>query len=321
MMNCTDRHCRVLLRLISPHTLLFSEMVVTGALIHGNAQNFLKHGQDGPCALQLGGSDPKQLQLCAQLAEDAGYQEVNLNIGCPSSRVQQGAIGACLMAEPELVARCVASMQSKVNIPVTVKCRIGIDDQDSYESFRHFIQTVADSGCQIFYVHARKAILKGLSPKENRDVPPLRYDYVYTIVKEIPHCDFYINGGISSVSDARQHLDKVDGIMLGRAPYQNPYMLAELEKQIYDFDSPTRFEVIASYLDYASECLAEDGHPKHVVRHLLGLFNGQPGARHFRRHLSEVMHRKETTLDIVYDALDSSGLLSRSQPGPSAQLS
>lgn len=313
MMGCTDRHCRVLLRLISPHSLLFSEMVVSGALIHGDANHLLQHGDDEPCALQIGGSDPQDLQACARWAEQAGYQEVNLNVGCPSDRVQVGRIGACLMAEPQLVAECLAAMQSAVRIPVTIKCRIGIDDSDSFDSFRQFVEIVSGSGCRIFYVHARKAILKGLSPKENREIPPLKYDYVERIAEDMPEINFFINGGIRSVEATMDHLGKFNGVMLGRAPYHNPYMLAEIEQRVFGYDAMSRLDIIDRYLEYASACVAKGNHPKHMLKHLLGLFTGCPGARQFRRHLSEHMFDPETPISIVYDALNASGLNSRQE--------
>ncbi len=311
MMGCTDRHCRVLLRLISPHALLFSEMVVSGALIHGDAHHFLQHSDDEPCALQIGGSDPLDLQACARLAEQAGYQEVNLNVGCPSDRVQVGRIGACLMAEPHLVAECLAAMQSAVRIPVTIKCRIGIDDNDSYDCFTKFVEIVSGSGCRIFYVHARKAILKGLSPKKNREIPPLKYDYVERIAEDMPEINFFINGGIRSVEETMDHLDKFNGAMLGRAPYHNPYMLAEIEQRVFGYDAMPRLDIIDRYLEYASAQVAKGNHPKHMLKHLLGLFTGCPGARRFRRHLSEHMFDPETPISIVDDALNESGLNSR----------
>ena len=288
--------------------MLFSEMVTCGALIHGDARQFLRHGDDDPCALQVGGNDPEQLQLCTQMAEDAGYQEVNLNVGCPSDRVQQGEIGACLMARPELVAACFSQMQSKVRIPVSVKCRTGIDNQDSYEAFRRFVETVADAGCRVFYVHARKAFLQGLSPRENRQIPPLRYDFVYRIREDLPDCDFYLNGGLRSAEDSLQQLDLVKGIMLGRAAYQSPYLLAELERAVYGFTSPGRLEVVDAYLSYAADTQSEHIRPRHLLRHLPGLFKGQSGARQFRRHLSEQLNSNPTSLQIVADALEVSGL-------------
>ena len=303
MMGCTDRHCRALLRLISPHSLLFSEMIVTGALIHGDAQHYLKHARDEPCALQLGGSDPIALRQCATMVEDAGYQEINLNVGCPSDRVQYGGIGACLMAEPKLVAECLNEMQQQVNIPVTIKCRIGIDEYDSYEFFHNFVQEVARSGCEVFYIHARSAILEGLSPKENREIPPLKYDYVYKIKKDFPHLQFFINGGIKTNQQVIEQLDKVDGVMMGRMPYHDPYLLAEIEKHIFNFQSPTRLEIVSQFIEYAQETLIPGGHPKHIIKHLLGLFLGCPGAKKYRRYLSDHMFDPTCSLNIVYDAL------------------
>ncbi|MBV1879161.1 MAG: tRNA dihydrouridine(20/20a) synthase DusA [Pseudomonadales bacterium] len=306
MMGATDRHCRKLMRIISPHAFLFTEMVVTGALIHGDAAHFLRHADDDPCALQVGGNDPQQLAQCAILAESAGYQEINLNVGCPSDRVQSGGIGACLMAQPELVADCIAAMQASITIPVSVKCRIGIDDEDSYAAFSHFIHTVSAAGCEIFYVHARKAILSGLSPKQNREIPPLKYPYVYQISSDFPHCQFFLNGGLTSIETAIDELDRVKGVMLGRAPYSNPYMLAGFENALYEHQSPDRLEVVARYIEYARQCTTD--HPKHLLKHLLGLFTGCPGARRYRRYLSETMYQADASVDLVYNALHAAGL-------------
>ena len=306
MMGCTDRHCRMLLRMISPHALMFTEMVVTGALIHGKSEHFLRHARDEPCALQIGGSNPIDLAQCALLGEDSGYQEINLNVGGPSDRVQHGGIGACLMATPELVGECISAMQEKVDIPVTVKCRIGIDDDDSYESFHHFVKIVQDAGCNIFYVHARKAILSGLSPKENREIPPLKYHFVHQIAKDFPEVEFYLNGGLKTSQQTLEELKQVRGVMLGRAPYSNPYMLADLERQLYNYDSPSRLAVVDSFVEYAKGC--SDSHPKHLLKHLLGLFTGCAGARHYRRHLSQHMFEETASINLVYDALDASGL-------------
>jgi tRNA-dihydrouridine synthase A len=310
MMGYTDKHARVLFRLLSPHALMFTEMVVGSALIYGDKQRFLAHGPDAPCALQLGGSDPVTLSQCAKLAEAAGYQEVNLNVGCPSDRVQQGAIGACLMAEPELVGRCIAAMQSAVNIPVTVKCRIGIDDQDSYEAFYHFIDVVRQSGCKIFYVHARKAFLQGLSPKENRDIPPLKYDFVERIQADFPALEFYLNGGIESASQAVKHLETFPGVMMGRAPYKDPYLLAELEQQIYGTKLPDRINIIDQYVAYSHE---QKDASRHLLKHLLGMFAGCAGARNFRRHLTEAMTSKDVEMNVVYQALEQSGMTNKPQ--------
>ena len=303
MMGCTDRHCRALLRLISPHAFLFSEMIVTGALIHGDAQHYLKHAKDEPCALQLGGSDPVALRQCAVMAEDAGYQEINLNVGCPSDRVQYGGIGACLMAEPVLVSECLFEMQQQVRIPISIKCRIGIDDFDSYEFFHNFVEEVSKSGCKIFYIHARSAILEGLSPKENREIPPLKYDYVYKIKEDFPQLQFFINGGLKTNQEVVDQLAKVDGVMIGRAPYHDPYLLAELEESIYGHQSPSRLEVVSQFIEYGKETMKPGEHPKHLIKHLLGLFLGCPGAKKFRRYLSDHMFDEECSLNVVFDAI------------------
>ena len=314
MMSYTDRHCRTLLRLVSPNALLFSEMVTPGALLYGDAMHFLAHSQDEPCVLQLGGSNPEELKSCSLMAEEAGYQEVNLNVGCPSDRVRKGGIGACLMAEPGLVAECVAAMKSVVSIPVTVKCRIGIDQQDSYEFFRTFIRTVAEGGCSTFYVHARKAMLSGLSPRENREIPPLKYDYVYRINDEVPDCQFILNGGIKSVESALDQLKLVEGIMIGRMAYHDIFVLAELEHRLFGHSSLSRLNVIEKYLDYGRSCVKRGEQPRHLLKHLLGLFTGCPGARQFRRYLSEHMYKNESSFQIVYDALDVSGLAENIEP-------
>ncbi len=266
----------------------------------GDQKRLLAHGPDEPCALQLGGSDPTQLAQAAQLGEQAGYQEVNLNVGCPSDRVQQGAIGACLMGQPDLVANCVQAMQQAVTIPVTVKCRIGIDDMDSYEHFSHFVRTVAAGGSEVFYVHARAAWLQGLSPKENREIPPLKYDYVTQIQQDFPDLTFILNGGIDNLEDALSHLQVFPGIMIGRAFYKDPMLLANLETSIYGGAVVDPLEVIDQYIEYAR---GTSSHPRHTLKHLLSLFNGAPGARLYRRHLSENMNRSDAQLELVYDAL------------------
>jgi len=308
MMGCTDRHCRYLFRLLSPNTLMYSEMLVTGALLYGKAEHFLRHGGDEPCALQLGGNDPHDLAACARMVEDAGYQEVNLNVGCPSDRVQSGGIGACLIAKPALVAECVAAMQAEVKIPVTVKTRIGLNDQDDYEHFHHFIETVREAGCRVFIIHARKAILGGLSPKDNREIPPLKYDYVYRIKADFPDCQFILNGGINDTASALAVLPKVDGLMLGRAPYSNPYLLAELEWALYQHTSMDRLAALADYTDYMVRNI-EAGEPlKHMVRHLMGLFTGIRGARSFRRYLGAHMFETGSGTEVVEQALAEAGL-------------
>lgn len=290
MLDWTDRHCRYFHRLLSKNALLYTEMVTTGALIHGNSQRFLQFNpEEHPVALQLGGSNPRDLAICSKMAEDFGYEEVNLNIGCPSDRVQNGKFGACLMAEPQLVADCVATMQANVKIPVTVKSRIGIDERDSYEELTLFIDTVAQAGCETFIVHARKAWLKGLSPKENREVPPLRYDVVFQLKKDFPQLEIVINGGITTLEQSKTLLENVDGVMLGREVYQNPYLLAEVDNVLFGDNSPilSREDVVNALLPYISSQLQ---HPEmrlnSISRHILGLFHGEYGARLWRRFLS-----------------------------------
>lgn len=305
MMGCTDRHCRVLFRLLSPAVMLYSEMVTTGALIHGDADRFLRHSaMDAPCALQLGGSDPDELALCARMVEAAGYQEVNLNIGCPSDRVQSGGIGACLMASPDLVAECIHKMQQSVAIPVTVKSRIGIDDEDSYEFFSDFVNSVAEAGCKVFIIHARKAILQGLTPKENRQVPPLRYDYVYRIKQDRPDTVFILNGGIRRLDQIGEPLRKTDGIMVGREAYHNPCFVSELTAQILDTHSEQldRFAILEQYNDYLATELASGESLQHGARHLLGLFQGMPGAKKYRRYLSEHIYAPNADIDTINQA-------------------
>lgn len=306
MMDWTDRDFRYLLRLISQHALLYTEMVTTGALIHGNRKRFLAHdAKEYPLALQLGGSDPKELAECAKMGEDAGYQEVNINVGCPSDRVQSGRFGACLMAEPELVAEGVAAMQAKVSIPVTVKTRLGIDEFDSYEFLTDFIDKVSAAGCDTFILHARNAWLKGLSPKENRDIPPLNYERVYQVKKDYPHLHIDINGGIQDLEQASQHLQHVDGVMMGRAIYHNPYLLAEADQSIFGQDNNglSRHEVIEAMLPYIERRMQQGRPLKSITRHLLGVFQGEPGARRWRRHLSENAHLPGAGIHVLKDAL------------------
>jgi len=310
MLDWTDRDCRYLLRLISRHCLLYTEMVTTGALIHGDRTRFLAHDElEYPLALQLGGSDPKDLAECAKMGEDAGYDEINLNVGCPSDRVQSGRFGACLMAEPELVAEGVAAMQAAVSIPVTVKTRLGIDEQDSYQFLTDFIRKVSAAGCEIFILHARKAWLKGLSPKENRDIPPLDYERVYQIKKDFPNLHIDINGGIHSLEEVQQHLQNVDGVMMGRAIYQNPYLLAEADSAIFAGDNQvlSRHQVIEAMLPYIEKRMREGRPLKSITRHMLGVFQGQPGARRWRRHLSENAHLPDAGIHILREALDKVG--------------
>lgn len=306
MMNCTDRHERYFLRLLSAHTLLYTEMVTTAALIHGDAQHLLQYDPlEHPLALQLGGSHPSELSYCARLGEDAGYDEINLNVGCPSDRVQSGKMGACLMLEPQQVADCIASMRHAVQIPVTVKCRIGVDNQDSYETLSQFIKTVAIAGCQVFIVHARKAWLKGLSPKENREVPPLHYDRVRQLKQDFPHLTIIMNGGIKTLSAIEEHLQVVDGVMIGREVYSNPYFLAEIEKQYFSSEKSlsSREQIIQDLLPYIHRQLADKVKLSNITRHILGLFHGQQGAKQWRRYLSEQVHQSEAGIEVIEAAL------------------
>jgi len=302
MMGYTDRHARYFLRLISRHTLLYTEMVTTGAVLHGDRAQLLKfHPAEHPLALQLGGSDPVELAECAQIAEDSGFDEVNLNIGCPSDRVQSGRFGACLMAEPKLVAECVAAMNARVNIPVTVKCRIGIDDMDEYSGLEHFVETVAAAGCDHFIVHARKAWLKGLSPKQNREVPPLRYDDVYRLKAEHPSLAITINGGIKTQDEIAMHLQQVDGVMLGREAYHNPYLLADVDQRYYASQSPviSREQVIIKLIDYIDDEMSRGTRLHSMTRHIHGLFAACPGARNWRRELSTSTHLDDADSSIL----------------------
>ncbi len=290
MLDWTDRHYRYFARLITRNTWLYTEMVTTGALLHGDVPRHLRyHEAEHPIALQLGGSEPHELAQCARLAAEWGYDEVNLNVGCPSERVQKGAFGACLMAEPVLVADCVKAMRDAVDIDVTVKHRIGIDHIDSYDYMREFVDTVAEAGCRTFIVHARNAILKGLSPKENREIPPLKYDYVYRLKQERPDLEILINGGIKSNAEIAAHLQHVDGVMVGREAYHNPYLMAEWDALFYgDERSPlSRGKVVEALLPYVAARLQDGSNVRHIARHVLGLFQGQKGARQWRRMLSD----------------------------------
>lgn len=306
MLDWTDRHERYFLRLISRHAWLYTEMVVTGALLNGDSDRYLRFDDfEQPVALQLGGSDPENLVLAAKMVEDWGYNEVNLNVGCPSERVQKGAFGACLMAEPNLIAECVDAMQSAVDIPVTVKNRIGIDDQNEEESLHQFVDIVSQAGCKTFIVHARKAWLKGLSPKENRDVPPLNYELVYQLKQEFSDLEIIINGGIKTIDESLEHLNHVDGVMLGREVYHNPYVMSEVDALIYGGQPSVvaRKQILESYFPYVEQQLAEGGHLKHVSRHLLGLFQGLPGAKAWRRLLSENAHKEGTGVELLQEAM------------------
>lgn len=290
MLEWTDRHCRYFLRLISRRAFLYTEMITTGAVLRGDRNRLLEFDPaEHPVALQLGGSDPAALGECARIVEDFGYDEVNLNVGCPSDRVQSGRFGACLMAEPELVAECVRAMGDRVSIPVTVKTRIGVDDRDSYEELAHFVRTVAEAGCRTFIIHARKAWLKGLSPRENREIPPLRYDIARQLKIDFPALEIVLNGGIQTLEESLEHLRQFDGVMLGRSAYHNPYLLAEADRLLYgdDHPIPSRREVLEAYLPYVARELARGVRMQGISRHILGLFHGAPGGKRWRRHLSE----------------------------------
>ena len=306
MLDWTDRHCRFFHRLISQQALLYTEMVTTGALIHGDSRRFLQHDlSTNPVAFQLGGSNPRDLAVCAKMVEDYGYTQVNLNVGCPSDRVQNGRFGACLMAEPDLVAECVAAMTQAVAIPVTVKSRIGIDDRDSYPELVHFIATVADAGCRTFIVHARKAWLSGLSPKQNREVPPLRYDRVYQLKKDFPGLVIIINGGITTLDQAEDMLKNIDGVMMGREAYHNPYILADVDRRFFGADHAplSRHEIVALLIPYIQEQLKTKARLNSVSRHILGLFHGEPGARGWRRYLSENVGQSGADEQVILEAL------------------
>jgi tRNA-dihydrouridine synthase A len=294
MMDWTDRHCRMFHRQISRHTWLYTEMVTTGALVYGDVERHLRFNEEEhPVALQLGGSDPADLATSAKLGEQWGYDEINLNCGCPSERVQKGAFGACLMAEPQLVADCVKAMRDAVSIDVTVKHRIGINDFESYDFVRDFVGTVADAGCRTFIVHARNAILKGLSPKENREIPPLKYEVAYRLKRDFPEFEFIINGGIKTMAEIDLHLEHVDGVMLGREAYHNPYSMAQFDQRYYGAtnEPATREQVLAAMVPYVREQLERDGARglklNSITRHMLGLMTGLPGARGFRQMLSD----------------------------------
>jgi tRNA-dihydrouridine synthase A len=305
MMEWTDRHCRYFLRLISRRTFLYTEMVTAEAVLHGNRERVLGFSpEEHPVGLQLGGSDPKRLAVAAKIGAAYGYDEINLNIGCPSDRVQSGRFGACLMAEPDLVADCVAAMGEAVDIPVTVKCRIGIDDQDAEASLDRFIDRVAEAGCRTFIVHARKAWLDGLSPKENRDVPPLDYDRVHRLKARRPELEIVLNGGIESFAEARKQLPHVDGVMLGRAAYADPYLLVDVDRVLFGAPEapPSRLDVLDRFTPYVEAELARGTRLNAMTRHILGLFHGQPRARLFRRHLAENAHIDGAGVEVLMAA-------------------
>jgi tRNA-dihydrouridine synthase A len=306
MMECTDRHGRYFLRQFSRHVLLYSEMITAAAVCHGQRDRLLAFDPaEYPVALQLGGSDPAELAQAAKHGAAAGYGEINLNVGCPSERVQSGRFGAALMAEPELVARCVGAMAEAVDIPVTVKCRIGIDDRDDFEFLRDFVATVAPAGMASLAVHARIAVLAGLSPKENREIPPLDYDRVYRLKAEMPGLEIVINGGIGSIDAALGHLARVDGAMIGRAAFEDPYILAEADARIFAdaHPAPSRHDIARAMLPYVERSLSAGARLNHITRHMLGLFHARPGARAWRRHLSENVPRPGAGPEVIEQAL------------------
>ncbi len=306
MMDWTDRHCRVFHRLLSSRALLYTEMITAKAILHGDRQKLLGYSaQEHPVALQLGGSDVDELAQAARIGADWGYDEINLNVGCPSPRVQNGQFGAALMATPELVRDCVSAMRQAVDIPVTVKCRIGIDDQDEQTALDDFVGAVAEGGCRRFIVHARKAWLEGLSPKENREVPPLNWNRVYRLKQDFPDLEIVLNGGVLSVEASESHLDHVDGVMLGRAAYQNPYLLTAVDSVFFDSPGPpaSRDDILKRFIAYAEIRCAKGVRLHQMTRHILGLYQGEPGARAFRRHLSIKAVKPGAGVEVLHGAL------------------
>ena len=305
MMDWTDRHCRYLHRLMSQHALLYTEMVTAPAIIHGDRDRLLGfHAAEQPLALQLGGSDPAQLAQAARIGADFGYAEVNLNCGCPSDRVQAGRFGACLMKEPPVVAACIDAMRRAVQVPVTVKCRLGVDEQEDYDAFLQFIDTVSASGCEEFVVHARKAWLSGLSPKENREIPPLRYDWVFRLKQERPNLHIVLNGGLAEVDACLEALPRVDGVMIGRAAYQDPYRLHRMHAAIFGSTELEREQLLLAMQDYVTAQCAKGVALKHISKCLLGLFHGQPGGRLFRQVLSQEAPLPGAGWPVIAKALD-----------------
>ncbi|VXC42762.1 tRNA-dihydrouridine synthase A [Pseudomonas sp. 8Z] len=307
MMDWTDRHCRYFLRKLSRHALLYTEMVTTGALIHGDRERFLRYNEcEHPIALQLGGSSPQDLAICAKMAEDYGYDEVNLNVGCPSDRVQNNMIGACLMGHPALVADCVRAMQDAVSIPITVKHRIGINGRDSYAELCDFVGQVRDAGCRSFTVHARIAILEGLSPKENREIPPLRYDVAAQLKQDFADLEIILNGGIKTLEECERHLQTFDGVMLGREAYHNPFLLAQVDQRLFGatHNGITRLDALLAMRPYVERHLSEGGSLHHISRHILGLAQGFPGARRFRQLLSTDLNKVQDPLGLLDQAAE-----------------
>jgi len=307
MIDVTDRHYRYLARLLSQHALLYTEMITTGAILNGDQDYLLRYSdQEHPLALQLGGSNVAELAQCARIGEGYGYDEINLNVGCPSDKVQNNMIGACLMAHPKLVTDCMQAMIEAVTIPVTIKHRIGIDDVDNYDVLAGFVQQVSQSGCNTFIVHARNAILKGLSPKQNREIPPLQYDKVYRLKADFPDLEIIINGGIDNIADCHQHLIQVDGVMLGRVANHNSALLTQVDQQFYgcSLPLPERRQAALTYFAYMQQRHEEGTSLHHMSGHIMGLFQGLPGARALRRHISDNIHRNNANIQVMYDALN-----------------
>lgn len=308
MLDWTTRDYRVFARTLTQNTLLYTEMVTTGAILQGdNPERFLRYDEcEHPIALQLGGSDAVALAKCAKIAETFNYDEVNLNVGCPSDRVQNSLIGACLMAYPDKVVDILKAMQDATSIPVTIKHRIGLDDQQEYSILRDFVGTVAETGISTFIVHARNAILQGLSPKENREIPPLKYDYVYQLKKDFPSLEIIINGGIKTIDESVSHLAHVDGVMMGREAYNNPWILSEVDSKIYHSEPCVndRFEALERFVPYVEDQLAKGERLMHLTRHILGIFHGLPGGKQFRRYLSENGHKTDAKIDILLEAIE-----------------
>jgi tRNA-dihydrouridine synthase A len=306
MLDWTDRHCRYFLRLISQHSVLYTEMITTGAIIYGDTDYHLQMDSfEHPVALQLGGSSPTDLAKACVLASKYDYAEINLNCGCPSDRVQNGMFGAVMMKNAQVTADCMAAMRDAVDLPVTVKHRIGVDDFDSYEFLCDFVGTVAETGCQTFLVHARKAWLKGLSPKQNREVPELNYDRVYQLKQDFPDLEIIINGGVTDLEQSKQHLERLDGVMVGREAYTNPYLLASVDQQFYGSNAPikSREKIAEEFLNYVDNEVAKGTRLQAMTRHILGLYHGMPGARQFRRHISENAYKPGATIDVLTTAL------------------
>ena len=308
MMDWTTSDYRVFARTLTKQTLLYTEMVTTGALLQGNhPERFLKYDEcEHPIALQLGGADAKALAECAKMAERAGFDEVNLNAGCPSDRVQNSLIGACLMAHPEKVKDAMRAMQDATSLPVTIKHRIGLDDQEDYSVVRDFVGDIASTGVNTFIVHARNAILQGLSPKENREVPPLKYDYVYQLKKDFPDLEIILNGGIKTIAECKTHLAQLDGVMLGREAYHNPWLLSQVDQEIYHGQPcvSDRYQALEAFVPYVEQKLAEGERLLHLTRHILGIFQGQAGGKQFRRYLSENGHKADAKVNVLLEAID-----------------